>query len=140
MDWEECKNKKFVKKINIEEGLIYSLTKSSEKKFESNKRLNLDETTASTKISIIYESLREILEALAIKKGFKIYNHECFCAFLKEICKDEIYSLEFDKFRRIRNQINYYGKDVPTEETKSIIKDIALLRESILNKYFRGTK
>ena len=137
MDWKECKDKNFVKEVKINENLINSLINSSKNKLESNQRLELDETTASTKLSIVYESLRELLEARAIKIGFKIYNHDCFCAFLSEMWEDKISSLNFYKFRKIRNQINYYGKDVPKEEAKTIIKEIISLRNSILNKYFK---
>ncbi len=136
MDWQECKWQKFVKEINVDESLINSLIKSSENKLKTNKRVELDETTASTKVSIVYESLREVLEALAVKKGFKIYNHECFCSFLNEICKDKTASAKFDNFRKIRNQINYYGKDIDTEEATIMIKDMILLRKDILNKYW----
>jgi len=135
MDWQECKDKKFIKEVNIDKNLIDSLIKSSKNKLISNEKLELDQTTASTKISIIYESLREILEALAIKKGFKIYNHECFCAFLNEIYKDNLSSTEFDKFRKIRNQINYYGKDIPIKEAEILIKEIILLRKRITKNY-----
>lgn len=140
MDWKECKDKNFVKEVKINENLVNSLINSSKNKLESGNRLELDETTASTKVSIVYDSLRELLEALAIKKGFKIYNHDCFCAFLHEICQDKASSLNFDKFRKIRNQINYYGKDVPKEEAKTIIKEIISLRNNIISKYFKGTK
>ena len=105
MDWKECKDKRFIKEVVKDTYLIDSLMKSSKKRLESSKRLKLDSITASAKISLIYESIRELLEAFAIKKGFKIYNHECFCAFLNEICKDKISSEEFDRFRKIRNGI-----------------------------------
>ncbi len=131
MDWEECKEKRFIKEVVKDEYLIGSLMKSSKKRLESSKRLKLDGVTASSKISLIYESIREILEAYGIKKGFKIYNHECFCAFLDEICKDKISSEEFDRFRKIRNQINYYGREIPIEEAKIIIKDLILFRNKI---------
>ena len=134
MDWLDWKNKGFVKESKVDNNLVNSLIKSSEKKSESNKRLGLDETTASTKVSLAYEALREVLEALAIKKGFKIYNHDCFSAFLDEICKNKSFSAEFDKFRRLRNQINYYGKDISVEEAKIIIKEINLLRIKLLEK------
>jgi len=140
MDWKECVDKKFVKEVKSDENLIISLIKSSKKKIESNKRLELDETTASTKVSITYESLREILEALAIKKGFKVYNYECFCSFLDEICKDKSFSIDFNKFRRIRNQLNYYGEDIPLEQARIIIRDIILLRGKIINKYLLEKK
>ena len=131
MDWKECKDKKFVKEVSIDSNLINSLIKSSKNKLKSNEKLELNEITASTKVGIAYETLREILEALAIKKGFKIYNHECFCAFLDEICNDTLSSKEFDKFRKIRNQINYYGKEIPIKEAKLLIKEIVLLRNKI---------
>ena len=115
--------------------MIDSLVKSSEKKMESNKRLELDETTASTKVTVIYESLREILEAIAIKKGFKIYNHECFYSFLREICNDKTSSNGFNKFRLLRNQINYYGKNVPVKDAEVIIREIILLRKKLVEKY-----
>jgi len=133
MDWSDCIHKRFIKETRIDKNLINSLIKSSENKLKSNERLEIDEFTASTKVSIVYDSLREILEALAIKKGYKIYSHECFSAFLEEICKNKSLSLEFDKFRKIRNAINYYGEDVPVGEAKFIIKDVILLRKKILN-------
>lgn len=135
MDWKECKDKGFVKDVKVDNNLISSLIKSSNKKFISSERLELDETTASTRISIIYESLRELLEAVSVGKGFKIYNHECFCSFLNEVCNEENLSKEFDKFRKIRNQVNYYGKDISVEETKILIKEIIKLRRNILEKY-----
>ena len=137
MDWKECFDKKFIKELKIDKNLINSLIKSSNNKVKTNNRLEIDETTASTKISIVYESLREILEALTIKKGFKIYNHECFVSFLDEICNDKSFSGEFGRFRKIRNQINYYGKIIPTDEAKIIINEIIQLKDKILNQYFK---
>jgi hypothetical protein len=138
MDWEECVGKNFAKKTSVDKELIKSLTQSSEKRIVSNNRLELDNITAPTKISIAYESLREILEALAIKKGFKIYNHDCFCAFLRDICKDRSSSLDFNRFRIIRNKVNYYGKDVSLEEAKIIIKEIILLRKRIIDNHLKN--
>lgn len=137
MDWKECQDNELVKEAKKDENLISSLIKSSSRKFESNKRLKLDETTSGTKISIIYDSLREILETIAIKKGFKIYNHECYCSFLDEICKEKSFSDKFNRFRKIRNSINYYGEDVSVEESKQIIQEIIELREELINKFLK---
>ena len=111
MDWTECNYKKLVKRISVDNHLVESLLIASRKKLTSANRLEIDNTSASSIISLCYESLRAILEALAISKGYKIYNHECYTAFLKEIIKEDELSNSFDKFRKIRNSINYYGKD-----------------------------
>ena len=131
MDWKDCVDNKLVKSKSVDKGLIDSLLKTSEMKLESNNRLELDEVTAATKIGIAYDSLREMLEALAIKKGFKVYSHECFCAFLDEICRDKSLADEFDKYRKVRNQVNYYGKSVNAEEAKVLIKGMTSLRSKI---------
>jgi uncharacterized protein (UPF0332 family) len=129
MDWKECNEKMYVKRISEDRELISSLLKSSQNKFETASRIGLDDITAASKISLFYDSLREILEAVAIGKGYKIYNHDCYCAFLKEIMKQDMLSELFDKTRKIRNSINYYGKDIKADEAQEIIQEIIMLIE-----------
>jgi len=132
MDWDECLRRNFVKKNSFDVELVKSLKKGSSKKTISNKKLVLDEDTAETKIGIVYDSLREILEALSIKKGFKIYNHECYVGFIDGILKMKENSIEFDKFRKIRNGINYYGKVLSIDNAKVVIENILILRDKFL--------
>jgi len=135
MNWYDCKMKGLVKEIQIDEELIKSLIEQSEKKLITSKFLPLNKDTASTKFSVVYDSLREILEAIAVKKGFKIYNHDCFFGFLKEILKLEKESFDFDNLRKIRNSINYYGKDLSIENAKQLIGEIKKLRIELIKKH-----
>ena len=135
MNWEECRIRKFVKETKADEELIKSLLKTSEKKLITDKFSPVNEDTASTKFVVNYDSLREILEAVALKKGFKIYNHECFTGFLKEILNKELRAEEFDKFRRIRNAINYYGNDLTIENAKELINEITNLRSKLIKEF-----
>ena len=95
--------------------------------------LELNKKTAISKISLAYDSLRELLEALSLKKGYKIYNHECYTTFLKEILNENSKAEEFDNLRKIRNAINYYGKDVSIQNTKNILNRIKKLKKQIKN-------
>ena len=97
---------KIAKNINTKLDLINSLIKSSENKLKSEEKLLISDVTAGSKISLAYDSLRELLEALALKKGYKIYNNECYTAFLKEIMGESDKGDEFDDLRVIRNAIN----------------------------------
>ncbi len=132
MDWFECNKKRIVKEVNIDIDLIESLKKTSINKLNSENKLELDDVTAISKVSLVYDSLRELLEALALKNKFKIYNHDCYTPFLKEILKENEKAEEFDELRKIRNNINYYGKDISVLEAKEVIKRIKNLREEIL--------
>ena len=132
MDWFECNKKRIVKEVEIDIDLIESLNKTSTNKLNSESKLELDDIAASSKISLAYDSLRELLEALALKNKFKIYNHDCYTPFLKEVLKENEKAEEFDELRRIRNNIDYYGKDISVVEAKEVIERIKKLREKIL--------
>lgn len=127
MDWKECCSRRIAKDVKPDVDMIASLTKSSRNKLESESKLEMNNTTASSKLSLAYDSLRELLEALALKNGYKIYNHECYTAFLKELMKESYKADEFDDIRKIRNAINYYGKEISPEEANEIIARIKKL-------------
>ena len=139
MDFSACKKKNLVKQVGIDKNLINSLIKSSLKKLNAQKLLSLNDDTASSKITLIYDAMRELLEALAISKGYKIYNHECYTSFLKEVTKESNLGDTFDKFRRIRNDINYYGKDISAEDSKYVINDMIVFIETLKTKFFKNS-
>lgn len=132
MDWKKCLKKRIAKEINKDDQLIKSLTKTSNNKIESEEKLELNLVTSCSKISLTYDSLRELLEALAISYGYKIYNHECYTYFLKEVLNKSSEGDEFDELRKLRNNINYYGKEITTTEAKDVIKRIKKLRIFVL--------
>jgi len=140
MNWDECKKKRIVMEIFPRVEQVESLLSSSKKKFISYNQLNINEDTASSKAGLLYDSLRTILEALAIKRGFKIYNHDCITCFLKEICNEVVLAETFDKYRVVRNGFNYYGEDISVENAKLMIRDLERLRKAILDKYFGDKK
>ena len=135
MDWKECWNKLIVKNVKHDEELVKSLIKSSENKLKSEKMLKLSDITAASKLSLSYDSLRELLEAIALRHGYKIYNHECYTAFLKEIIKNSKLGDEFDNIRKIRNAVNYYGKEISIEDADNIILKIKNLRLSLIKLF-----
>jgi len=135
MDWRDCFEKNIAKEVGIDENLINSLLKTSSNNLHSSDELKMDEKTANSKISLAYDSLRELLEALSMKKGYKIYNHECYVSFLKEILNEGEKAEEFNEIRKIRNAINYYGKDISIKDAEEVIERIKILRKFILS-YF----
>lgn len=128
MDWKECSGKRIVKEVKPDEGMIKSLIKSSNNKMKSCNLLKMDDITAASKLSLAYDSLRELLEALALRYGYKVYNHECYTAFLKEIMDESLRGDEFDDVRKARNAVNYYGKNIAPAEVSEHIRKIETLR------------
>lgn len=76
--------------------------------------LPLNDTTASFVFTISYESLREILEAICLKEGYKVYSHEAYTSYLEKLGEEKI-AFYFDRLRKLRNGVNYYGKSVTIE-------------------------
>ncbi len=114
--------------------LAKSLVATADSDLKFLKGLEINENSARKIMSNYYDVLRSILEAIAATRGYKIYSHEAFTLFLKEM-GEEIAAEKFDRFRRIRNGINYYGKNISIEETKENISEIAKLIEYFRKKY-----
>ena len=111
-----------------------SLIKMSQNNFSSIKKIPLTNQYSSIIFTQIYECLRQIIEAIALKEGFKVYSHEAYTHYLKD--KKEISIAEkFDRYRKLRNGINYYGKAVTTQITKEAIYQINKIIEKLKDKY-----
>lgn len=122
MDWRECIRKRIVKSVKKDRNLITSTREIAEIKIES--AGVLPEIYYIAKISLLYDALREYLESVSLENGYKIYNHECYSAFLKEILSLPNEADLFDKLRKIRNGINYYGRKVSEDEAEQVISDL----------------
>ncbi len=72
MDWKVCVDSGLAKKIKPDKDMVGALLSSADKRMRSVDMLKTDNVTANSKLSLAYDALREVLEALAIKHGNKI--------------------------------------------------------------------
>ncbi len=117
----------FVKKVPIDIIRAKSLIKSSEQALNTAKIIPIKEETLKTIFRELYESLRQYCEALGYSKRYKFLNHESITSFLNEILEKREISLKFDRYRKLRNGINYYGNDIEISTVKEALREIPLL-------------
>lgn len=127
IDWQTCTIRKLVKPVTPDKNLIKSLLTSADANLKVTQSITQSEESYSSIVILAYDSLRMLLEALALQKGYKIYNHECYTPFLKEILGNEDWSEKFNTIRLIRNSINYYGRRLNKEEFNVVYSDILFL-------------
>lgn len=132
MDLDDCYRKGNIKKARIDMELIKSLIEMSDIKEKTVNSAKIDEVNISAYVSMAYDSLRECLEAVCISLGYKVTSHLCLGELLKELIKDFNFS-EFDRFRYIRNGINYYGTKADFEQGKEIMKKMFLIKKEMKN-------
>lgn len=119
------------KQIKPDAEMAASLQKTSANKAFSSQQLELREETIASKISLQYDAVRELLESIALLRGFKIYNHVCYTSFLIEVLEQSEVGEAFDRLRKIRNDINYYGKEISLEEAKEVLQHLEQLRRTL---------
>ena len=127
-----------VRKGNPDISLSKSMVNMSLNHSKTAKSIKLDDTTCSTVFTLYYEALREICEAICSLEGYKVYSHEAFTYFLKDYLNEEHISNKFDRLRLNRNRINYYGKTVSLNESKSMIKTAVEIIKLLKEKYIIG--
>jgi hypothetical protein len=87
-------------------------------------KLGLTDQTAIVIFRELYESLRQAIEAIGYRKGYKFENHESLQVFILEVLDNKSLANDFNRYRKIRNGINYYGDVVSVETTAKAIEDI----------------
>ncbi len=136
MNFNDFISNKLVRRAQVDIGLIKSLTQNAKQDLCFLNELKINENSARKIMTNYYEILRSVLEAISAKDGYKIYSHEAFTYFLKEK-GENLFSIKFDRFRRIRNSINYYGKSISIEETKENIQEIKNMVKKLTEKYLK---
>lgn len=131
----------FIENGKVRKGLLdiqkaKAIIKMSTNNIEVFKNIQINEISAGPVMVNFYEALRKIIEAVCLKEGLKVYSHEAFTYFLKEK-NEELISLKFDKFRKIRNGINYYGEQISVEESIAAKEDILKIIEELKNRYLK---
>jgi hypothetical protein len=134
MKFDDFLKRGLVKRASKDISFSKALILNAQKDLSFLNELEVNEKSARRLTADYYDVLRIILEAIAILDGYKIYSHEAFSYFLSEK-GDSVSALKFDRFRKIRNNINYYGADISVEESKEVIEDIKKLVDSLIKVY-----
>ncbi|MBT3405030.1 hypothetical protein HN832_03855 [archaeon] len=139
MRFEDFIKRGLVRRGSQDFNLAKSLIKTAESDLKFLSKLKIDKNSSRKIMSNYYDVLRSILEAISAWEGYKIYSHEAFAYFLKEKGEENL-SLKFDRFRQVRNKINYYGEDISVEETEANILEIKNMVQELKKKYFKNLK
>ena len=137
LSWNEYLKKGIVRRMSLDKNIIISLVKTAKEGIEFFEKDAVTDKNARTLFKNYYDSLREICEAVALSKGYKIYQHEAITSFLKDTLNENIISLKFDRFRILRNGIHYYGKTITKEETLKFIQNIKEIIKILVQKYLK---
>src|SRR3989344_6644612 len=104
-----------------------SIFKSSIQAIETAKTIQFNQITLKSIFRELYEGLREYCEAIGYLKGYKFLDDESIGYFLRDVIKEQSASKKFDRYRKLRNGINYYGEDIDIETVKEAIIEIPKL-------------
>ncbi len=124
----------YVRKVYPDKLKAMSLVRASEEAIKTARKITKSEESYKSIVRELYEGLRQYCEAIGFLHGYKFMSHETITYFLDEILGEKIISAKFDRYRKIRNRINYYGDDVPLEIINGALKEIPEIIES-LSKY-----
>ena len=134
MKFVEPLDNEVVRRVTPDHQHAQSLLKMSKNNLLVVKQIPLTDDSASLILSSAYESLRQVLEAIALKNGYKVFSHVKYTSYLEQN-NEQAASKVFDRLRKLRNGVNYYGNAVPKEVTKQALQDIQKLCKQLEEKY-----
>lgn len=139
MDLSDCYKKNFIKKTIKNPELIKSLIEMSSIKESTVKSAKINEENISAYFSMVYESLREILEAICISYGYKVTSHFCLGELLKKLINDFDFN-EFDRIRYARNSINYYGIKMKFQQGNELMRKMFEMKNNLFENHLKEFK
>ena len=135
MDFKRSLEEGYAKEIKKNKNRAKSLVKSSDASIKTAKIIPINEISLKSIFRELYEGFRECCEALGYSKGYKFLDHESIGFFLRDILNEQIIFKRFDRYRKLRNGINYYGNDIETETVKEAVSEIPKLVQNLQNHY-----
>ena len=138
MNFEYCLNEGKTKRVAPNKIRAASLFRSANQAIGTSKVIPLNPNTPKTILRELYEGLREYCEAIGYKHGYKFLDHESIGYFLRDILNKPLLYKKFDRYRKLRNGINYYGEEIDIETVKEAIMEIPKLAEELENCSKKG--
>ena len=133
-NFENSLREGFVKKVAVNTLRAKSLIQSSHEAIESAQSIPFEERKLKTIFRELYEGLREFCDALGYFRGYKFLSHEAITHFISDILHEQSLAMHFDRLRKIRNGINYYGESVAPETVQEALREIPKMIK-LLEKY-----
>lgn len=136
MNFESCIRDGKAKKIPSDKILANSLINSSKQAIDTAQNIKISESSLKSILRELYEGLREYCEAIIYLHGYKVLDHVSITYFIRDVLKDESLSNKFDRFRKLRNGVNYYGNDLNIETVKEALIEVPKLIKE-MEKYVK---
>jgi len=132
MNFIQCIENGRVKKVKINTIRAKSLRKASNQAINVAKNIQLCDKTSKTILRELYEGLRQFFEAIGFELGYKFMDHESIGFFIRDqLGKISIYK-KFDRHRKLRNGINYYGNSIEIQTVRDSLIDIPNIIKTLL--------
>ncbi|MFH1801926.1 MAG: hypothetical protein ABH864_00575 [archaeon] len=136
MDFENSVKAGYAKVVETNLNRAKSLVRSAEQAIETAKQIPLKETSLKSVFRELYEGLRQYCEAIGFIKGYKFESHEVITYFLKDVLNEGKISERFDRYRKLRNGVNYYGNEIDVSTVKDAMVEVSEI-VVVLKKYLK---
>jgi len=106
-----------------------SLMEKADKRLSYIQEREITEENASLILEDAYEAMREAVDSLLVKEGYKSYSHEASISFAEhELEMNPPRVNRFNQYRKLRNDSKYRGEKVTVQQSRNCLE---LAREII---------
>ncbi len=129
-----------IKRVKVDRTLIRSLVEMANITENIVQTAEIDKVNISVYVSLAYNALSEVLDAVCISRGYQTKSHSAKGVLMKDLINGDFDYGEFDRLRCIRNRINYYGSKVDYGVGIEAIYKALTAKEKIISKYLKSFK
>ncbi|MFH0956317.1 MAG: hypothetical protein V1813_00480 [Candidatus Aenigmatarchaeota archaeon] len=134
MNFERSIRDGYARKVPVDMIRARNLMQSAKDAVSTAHGIKPEERKLKTIMRELYEGLREFCEAIGYMRGYKFLSHESIAYFIDDVLHEPALAGRFDRYRKIRNGINYYGHSISPETVREAASEIPKMLE-LLEKH-----
>ena len=129
--WSKCIEEGDALKVSPDRERALSLVKIADKRLRFYAGIKTDEASKNFVFEAVYTCAVEVLHAVLIAKGYKVLNHKCLCAYLRDVAGRADMASTLNSNRLRRNSLIYDGEEIPLDTAKSEIINLRKLIQEV---------
>jgi len=135
MKFEEYLKSGKVRRSRVQESLATSLIIAAREDYMHIRDTKITRESASFLFKNIYDCIHKMFESRLVVNGYKSYDHSATIQFVYENnLIDKRTAESMDKFRKLRNDIQYRGVNATADEAKNIKETYLMINRKFTSR------
>lgn len=136
MDFDSYVKNGLVEKVNVDKKISKNVYELARKKIAVQPYIPLNEEHSEVKFVLFFDCVTQLIDSIALEKGYKINFVDGYSIFLKDVLKESVLSNRMSLLIGTYKSMKFQGERISTVKFADLLSNIMEIISFIGDKYF----